>query len=155
MKNKLIRLVLFQVEVKEGIQWVVEYPEYPGIVGGGTSKEDALIDAEKNLNIYFNYCIEHNIDLPPTNVISHGTDDLSGRITLRMTKSMHHKVIDRAIVENVSINHLINEAISEYIYSSLGKITIDSESTANQSHIIADHSQPYHPKPNRKQNESN
>jgi hypothetical protein len=42
-------------------------------------------------------------------------NDVSGKITLRMSKSTHRKLINRSEEEGISLNQLINEALIVYI----------------------------------------
>ena len=53
------------------------------------------------------------IEVPDPSI--HDFESYSGKVTLRMSKSLHQKVNDRARREGVSINSLLNEAIAEYI----------------------------------------
>ncbi|HAQ55811.1 MAG TPA: hypothetical protein DCR44_00130 [Acholeplasmatales bacterium] len=104
----------YQIETKEGFEWVIEYPELPGVTGGGVSYEEALREAEDNKRFYFDYLQESGRSIPaPSEVADLG--DLSGKITLRLSKSLHQSIILRAQVERVSINALINEVLSTYL----------------------------------------
>ncbi|MBO4623353.1 MAG: toxin-antitoxin system HicB family antitoxin [Bacilli bacterium] len=94
-------------------QYIVKYIDFETVIGGGDTIEEAIEEAEGNLEFYLEYCEEHNIEVPePSN---HDYELYSGKVTLRMSKSLHQKVNDRARREGVSINSLLNEAIAEYI----------------------------------------
>ena len=94
-------------------QYIVKYIDFETVIGGGDTIEEAIEEAEGNLEFYLEYCEEHNIEVPEPSI--HDYELYSGKVTLRMSKSLHQKVNDRARREGVSINSLLNEAIAEYI----------------------------------------
>jgi len=60
---------------------------------------------------YLAYLEEANKPAPePTDV-----SNLSGRVTFRMPKTLRSRVLERADFEGVSINQLLNEAVTRYV----------------------------------------
>ena len=93
--------------------FVVKYFDLDNVIGVGDTIEEAISEAKENLEVYLDYCKENNIIIPePT---THDELDYSGKITVRMPKSLHKLVDERAQKEGVSINLLINDAISQYV----------------------------------------
>lgn len=42
--------------------YVVRYKDFPNVIGAGESIEEAIAEAQGNLEVYLNYCKENNID---------------------------------------------------------------------------------------------
>ncbi|MEG6617365.1 type II toxin-antitoxin system HicB family antitoxin [Peptococcaceae bacterium 1198_IL3148] len=87
---------------EEGGGWFVEIPLLPGCMSDGETVEEAIaniVDAKKS---WIKTCLELGRDVPePT------TDDFSGQLRLRMPKSLHKALSEKAKAENVSLNQLI------------------------------------------------
>ncbi len=115
----------YQIETKAGFEWVIEYPDLPGVTGGGASYDEALKEAEDNKRFYFDYLREIGRPIPAPRDIT-DIAALSGRITLRLTKSLHQSIIRRADLERVSINSLINEGLSQYLSACDAKTLIEN-----------------------------
>lgn len=113
MNNNLneYRVILYQVQNDDASKdWVAKYVELPDIIGVGATQQEALEEANIHKDMYIQYLEDQNKPLPKTNNYA----DVSGRITLRMSKSLHQKLIDISEIENVSLNNIINEALISY-----------------------------------------
>lgn len=104
------RFNVYQIETTEGLQWFVEYPDVSAVVGGGDTPEEAIAEAKDNLNAYIDYLKEEGLELP---VASKYEGEYSGKVTLRMSYSLHKKVSELSEKEGVSLNSYINEALIE------------------------------------------
>lgn len=114
MNRHQYRLHVFKETYEDGsFEYVAEYPEIAGVMGVGDSPEEAVKEAESAKNAYLAYLKEMKKPYPK----ALNLDKLSGRVTFRMSKSLHKKVVERAEIENVSINQLINEAVNAYVCS--------------------------------------
>jgi len=103
-------------DIKNGYkQYVVKYFDFDNLFGVGDTIEEAIEEAKGNLKFYIDYCKDKNIPVPSPSV--HESNGYSGKVTLRMSKSLHKLVDERAKNEGVSINALLNEAVSSYIFS--------------------------------------
>ncbi|MDD3012896.1 MAG: type II toxin-antitoxin system HicB family antitoxin [Candidatus Gastranaerophilales bacterium] len=75
------------------------------------SHGDDMIEAVKNINealeTYIEGCLEENITIPEP--VSE--EDCNGRLSIRVKKSLHCKLAKIAREEDVSISHLINDAL--------------------------------------------
>lgn len=109
MKN--YRIELFEIETESGVEWVAEYPDLKGCVGGGVTPEEALSEAEENKIIYLSMLTELGKPVPkPT---EKKKTSASGKLSLRLSKSMHEEIVTKSDKEGVSINQYIVEAIAE------------------------------------------
>lgn len=121
MKSKDFSISGYQLMTEKGPEWVVDYPELPGISGGGDSYEEALREAQGNKDFYLEYLKERNLPIPiPSDHVDPSM--LSGRMTLRVSKSTHQKALIRAEEEGISLNSLLNEAIVTYLTKGETKI---------------------------------
>ena len=107
------RFEVFTDYCTDGKQYVVKYIDFETVIGVGDTIEEAIEEAEGNLEAYIDACRMLGIEVPEPSI--HDYELYSGKVTLRMSKSLHQKVNDRARREGVSINSLLNEAIAEYI----------------------------------------
>lgn len=114
---KKYKVVVYQIETSNGLSWYAEFPDFGGVAGGGDTPEQAMNDAYENLAEMITYYHENKIPLPS---ISDTNNDYSGRVTLRMSKSLHARVAEQALKENVSLNSYICEAVSSYCTVKLG-----------------------------------
>ena len=106
-------ICLYQIETTNGLQWMAEFPDIQGCVGAGTTAEEALDSAWKNLEFHLEGIKELGLCPPvPSSVFSH---HYSGKLSLRLSKGLHRKAALAAQREGISINQLIVEALSERI----------------------------------------
>lgn len=116
--------------------FVVKYFDLENVIGVGDTIEEAIEEAKGNLEVYLEYCKENNINIPePT---SHEEVDYSGKITVRMSKNLHRLVDERAKKEGVSINLLLNEAITQYVSSKNICNTVVKESSDKIASMVQD-----------------
>ncbi|MEG6614916.1 type II toxin-antitoxin system HicB family antitoxin [Peptococcaceae bacterium 1198_IL3148] len=99
---------------KEECGFVVEIPELPGCISQGETKEEALAMIEDAKVGWLETAIELGIEIPEP---VPEDDEFSGRFVLRLPKSLHRDLADRAKRENVSLNQLTTYLLS----SALGK----------------------------------
>ncbi len=114
MEARDYSFVGYQVETQNGLEWIIEYPDLEGVLGGGITYEEALIEAKDNKEIYLSFLRENKMPIPvPKSLLE--ASELSGRLTFRMSKTLHKKVLDRSKIEGVSANQIIYEAVTSYI----------------------------------------
>lgn len=73
----------------------------------GNSIKEAAEDIQLALETYIEGCIEEGIEIPEPIK----EQDCNGRLNIRTAKSMHCKLLKIAKEEDVSVSHLINDAI--------------------------------------------
>ncbi len=110
MANYEIR-VIPKSDIDGVTYWTAYFPAVEGCVGGGSTAEEAIKEAEENLEIFLEYLKSENIDTP----IEYEETSYSGKIALRVPKSTHKKLAERSEDEGVSINMILNNAIEHYL----------------------------------------
>jgi len=111
MKQEFPYIVKPVNEQEMGVKWVVEYLDFPGITGGGDTPEEAIGIANEALQMYQEVLEKEGKPLPlPTNL------NATGRITLRIPKTLHVRAIEMADREGVSLNTYISDALSKSVY---------------------------------------
>ena len=82
-----LSLVSFEAGDRE---FVATFKDYPDIIGSGVSAEEAMKEAYGNLAVYLEFLSdEGEVIVPPS--VKQPSEEPSGRVTLRMTKSLHGK----------------------------------------------------------------
>lgn len=110
MRNYEVRV--YPKKAEDGTTyWTAMYPSVPGCVGGGDTPEEAIVEAQENLEVYLEYLEEEKKRLPPEDV----EPLYSGKIALRVSRNTHKKIAAMADREGISINLLLNNAIERYI----------------------------------------
>lgn len=87
--------------------------EFPGCFATGESAAEAMSNLEDVAVSWVASVIASGRAVPPPAE----TMDYSGRLVLRMPKSLHQKASERAIVEGVSLNHFIVACVAENVGS--------------------------------------
>ena len=118
MKNYEIK-VIPKKDINGRIYWTALFPCIEGCVGGGETPEEAIVEAQENLEIYLEYLKEEKCPLPNEYI----ENNCNGKIALRVGKTTHHKLLQLAEDEGISLNSIINNAIEYY----LGKKSYDIE----------------------------
>jgi antitoxin HicB len=88
--------------------YIVEFPDLRYCVGSGDTPEEAISDAITAKEEWIKAAYENGITIPEPG----GGEDYNGRISLRIPKSLHRKIIETAKKEGVSANQFLNHLIS-------------------------------------------
>lgn len=100
-------------EVVEGeLLFVARVAELPDIQEFADCHTDAYAFAIETIRTAYDLCLENEIPFPEPLIISDESLDASGRVTLRMPKSLHAQLIRTADKEGVSLNQYIVSALS-------------------------------------------
>ncbi len=100
------------------LPWKFEFTKHPdgkysarveglSCYSGGDTLEEASKEIQEALEFYIESCLEDNI--PIIELETH--KNINGRISIRTSKTTHLKLLKLAEQENVSVSHLINDAI--------------------------------------------
>ena len=96
----------FDREVEE---WVAQVVDLPGCIGAGDSANEAVKAATKFIPEWIELAEERGIMVsPPTEGI-----DASGKFVVRLPKSLHARLQDRAASEQTSLNQIAVQYLSE------------------------------------------
>jgi len=111
------KMELYKIETENGEEWVASYPDFNACVGQGKTEIEAISECNANLEVLTAYYKDENIPLPkPKRAEGH-----SGKVLVRMSKTIHRVATELAEKEGVSLNAYIAEAISEKIGYDKGK----------------------------------
>lgn len=101
-------------EVMDGMSlWVARVAELPDILEFGETRDDAYSNSVYTIKVGQEMCAEVGTPFPPPRVFEENT--ASGRITLRLKKSTHFKVIQTAEDEGVSLNSYISSLVESQL----------------------------------------
>lgn len=128
--NNNYKMVVYCVSTTDGIQWNVEFPEVKGCGGAGDTPEEAIADAKVNLAAHLEFLKEVGMAVPQAQDES-VKENYSGKLSLRLAKSLHREISELAEKDNVSINSIINIAIAKYVEKESNKYN-----TQCQQHTI-------------------
>lgn len=88
----------------------VSIPDLPGLAVYEDTVEEALTSLEEAKRGWISVAMERKLDIAEPFDLS---SEYSGRMTLRLSKSLHRSVIENAKREGVSANSYLNEIISQ------------------------------------------
>ncbi len=88
--------------------WAAEFPELPGLVAGNETWDGLQETIEDAKRAWFESALEHGDPIPEPQAHS----AFSGKLVLRMPKSLHAEAAREADREGVSLNTLIVAALS-------------------------------------------
>ena len=87
-------------------------PDVEGCVAVGDTAEEAKKEFLSALELHFQGLKEDGLPIPkPSSTFAYSSGDCSGVLNVRTKKSTHLKLIKLAEQENVSVSHLVNDAI--------------------------------------------
>ncbi len=90
--------------------YFVSYPDLPGCVMHGETMDEAIRLAEQVKTEWIAEALKQGWSLPDPSL---PVSAMSGRITLRVPRSLHRRMAERADQEGVSLNQLLVSFISE------------------------------------------
>lgn len=94
------------------VYWVARVEELPDIMEFGDTREDAYNLAIDTLTVGQEMCLAEGTTFPSPKVFQES--NVSGRVTLRLPKSVHASCISYAEEEGVSLNSYILTCITSY-----------------------------------------
>jgi antitoxin HicB len=101
----------YRMEVyQDGDTWAAEFPELPGLVAGHETWDGlqaAILDAKRT---YFEGMLERNLPIPEPGSTDTG---YSGRVLVRLPKTIHRDLSRAADREGVSLNTLVVSAVAK------------------------------------------
>jgi antitoxin HicB len=101
----------------ESNAWVVRYPELPGCIAHGVTPQRALIEGAEAKALWLETAIAggHQIPLPQEEPA------YSGKLVLRLPKSLHETAAESAAREGTSLNSYLVHLVSEGVQRSGSK----------------------------------
>ncbi len=101
------RIVLYPA--KEG-GYVVEIPELPGCLSQGETVDEAYAMIQDAKASWLESALEDGIEIPEP---ARGIDEYSGKLNIRIPKSLHRTLAEKAKEEKVSLNQYISYKLSQ------------------------------------------
>lgn len=87
-------------------------PDVDGCVATGATVDEARKNFLEALKFHFEGLKEDGLEIPePKSTFAFSSADCTGVLNVRTKKSTHLKLIKLAEQENVSVSHLVNDAI--------------------------------------------
>jgi predicted RNase H-like HicB family nuclease len=89
--------------------WAAEFPELPGLAAAGDTWDELLSKIDDAKRSYFRAALEEGIHIPAPSELG---EEVSGRLLLRLPKSLHRQVMRLAKRDGVSVNTLLISTIA-------------------------------------------
>ena len=93
----------------ESAVWVVRYPELPGCTAHGDSPEDAIALGKEAKTLWLETALEERQAVPRPM----GEPEYSGKLVLRLPKTLHEAAAHTAEREGVSLNAYLLQLVAE------------------------------------------
>ena len=94
MNESNYRITVYRYLDGDSIYWVAKAAEFPSVSGVGETRAAALRDLDELLKQVI--CTLREIDAPVPDEYLYDPDSTSGRLTLRLPKSLHKELIYEA-----------------------------------------------------------
>ncbi|MDR1089378.1 MAG: type II toxin-antitoxin system HicB family antitoxin [Coriobacteriales bacterium] len=91
--------------------------DIPAIESIGKSPEEALAGLDAAREEWLAFAKAKKITIPEPDTVFGKMVDYSGRLTLRIPRSLHQQAAERAELEGVSLNAYLNTAIQRGLYA--------------------------------------
>jgi antitoxin HicB len=114
MSNNDYSIRIMKASAEMGGCYIAEVKELPGCIADGDTRAEAMKNIEDAIDLWKQ--VQKDIGRPiPDPIIYTGERVASGKISVRTAKSLHAAYLDMAAKEGVSLNSLINLAMSKYV----------------------------------------
>ena len=100
---------VFQTEIEKHIFWIAKSNLLKGCIGQGDTQEEAIKELAENEKAWLETAKEVGIKIPDVPVEK--LPKYSGKMTLRISPSVHSQAAEFAKKEGISLNQYINDAI--------------------------------------------
>lgn len=88
--------------------YIVEVEELPGCVADGSTPDEAFVNLDDAMKSWLTSRMDAGLEVPEPR-----TDEYSGRILVRMAKSLHRRLAAQSVHEGTSLNQLIVTLLAE------------------------------------------
>ena len=94
---------------EDGGGYLIEFPDLPGCVSDGETPEQAIASGRAAVRAWIAAAKAHRDPIPPPTPRA----SYSGKWQIRMAKSLHHRLAERAKAEGVSLNAFATTLLAE------------------------------------------
>lgn len=137
IKSRNYKIEIAKLSEEDGGGFLATVPTLPGCMSDGETQEEALTNVQDAIECWIETAEEIGKEIPHSDVYK-SENDYSGKLSLRIPKSLHKKVSERADVEECSINQLIMMYVSMGIGNEYGKqhVSITLNNQSNETLLI-------------------
>ena len=102
----------YTIELKQDAEdgWFVRVKELPGCMSQGDSAAEALTMISEAMQGWLTVALEQNMTIPEPQ----SAEEFSGKFVVRLPRSLHRDLAQRAQEEGVSLNQYVNVALSHF-----------------------------------------
>jgi predicted RNase H-like HicB family nuclease len=117
MKSEMDRYLAmnYSIELVQDVEqggFFASHPDLPGCAAQGEMAEEAIANLNDARRLWIESRLEVNLPIPlPL------SEEPSGKVLLRMARSLHAELTKHATRQGVSLNLLINTVLAEYVGS--------------------------------------
>lgn len=105
---------LYKLSDKQGDGWGAEVEELKGCFADGETPDEAITNLKEVVEEWVEILKTEGKPLPQP-VLLRENDAYSGKFTVRVPKSLHRLISERAEQEDVSLNQLINSILAYHL----------------------------------------
>ena len=98
---------------EEGGGYLIEFPDLPGCMSDGETVEEAIASGADALRSWILTAQEFGDPIPPPSRPAPMDEPYSGRWNMRVPRSLHRRLAERARAEGVSLNTLAVTLLAE------------------------------------------
>jgi antitoxin HicB len=101
----------YRIELlQEDDAFVALHPELDGCFSHGKTPDEAVANLKEARALWIEECLDADLPIPEP-----GETRASGKFLVRTSRSLHRRLSELAEREGVSLNQLVNQALSEYV----------------------------------------
>lgn len=127
------KMIIYTMNDGDSVDYVAEYPSLKGVVGVGSNEFEAITNLIESAEVNIAALAEAGLPIPEDDSLVR--NEYSGKLSVRLSSSLHRKISELSERENVSINQCIVEAISMYVANQIlgNKICEKLDEALNQT----------------------
>ena len=107
----------FELQYDREDAWFVRVKELPGCMSQGNTPEEAIEMIQEAMELWLEVALEDGLPIPEPRDL----DDYSGKFVVRVPRSLHRELVERAEEEGVSLNQYVNVALARAVGRSGGQ----------------------------------
>jgi antitoxin HicB len=109
--------------------WFVRVKELPGCMSQGDTAEEALEMIQEAMSLWLETALEDGLTIPKPRPV----EDYSGKFVVRLPRSLHRDLAERAAEEGVSLNQFVAAALAQAVGRAQASPPHPSESRSEAS----------------------
>lgn len=126
-------MIMYTMKSGDGFDYIAEYPALKGVSGVGTNEFEAISDLIANAEVNITALKDAGLPIPEED--SFLKADYSGKLSLRMSSSLHRNITELSELEGVSINQFIVEAVAIAVGKNITEQKVEIPNSKTQEAI--------------------